>query len=162
MYPIGVLFGLGFDTATEISLLVLAGGAAAFALPWYAVLTLPILFTAGMCLLDTIDGSLMTHAYGWAFSTPVKKVYYNIAITTLSVAVALIIGGQELISVFADRMNITSGPIGWVGRLDLNYVGFVIVGMFVITWVASIAVWRLAKIEDRWDGSSRPSDTRSP
>lgn len=155
MYPVGLLFGLGFDTATEVSLLVLAGGAAAFALPWYAVLTLPILFTAGMCLLDTIDGSIMTHAYGWAFSTPVKKVYYNIAITTLSVAVALMIGGQELISVFADRMNITSGPIGWIGQLDFNYVGFVIVGLFFITWIASMAVWRLAKIEKKW--GNRPT-----
>jgi high-affinity nickel-transport protein len=151
MYPVGLLFGLGFDTATEVSLLVLASGAAAFALPWYAILTLPILFTAGMCLLDTIDGSLMTYAYGWAFSTPVKKVYYNITVTMLTVAVALIIGGQEVISVLADRMKITSGPIGWISQLDLNYVGFVIVGLFVTTWMASMAVWRFAKIEDRWN-----------
>ncbi|NUR94660.1 MAG: HoxN/HupN/NixA family nickel/cobalt transporter, partial [Kribbellaceae bacterium] len=92
MYPIGFLFGLGFDTATEVSLLVLAGGAAAFTLPWYAVLTLPILFAAGMSLLDTIDGCLMNFAYGWAFAKPVRKVYYNITITGLSVAVALVIG----------------------------------------------------------------------
>jgi high-affinity nickel-transport protein len=95
MYPIGLLFGLGFDTATEISLLVLAGGAAAFQLPWYAILTLPILFAAGMSLLDTIDGSFMNFAYDWAFSKPVRKVYYNITITALSVAVALIIGGDR-------------------------------------------------------------------
>ena len=81
MYPVGLLFGLGFDTATEVSLLVLAGGAAAFALPWYAILTLPILFAAGMSLLDTIDGCFMNFAYGWAFSKPVRKVYYNITIT---------------------------------------------------------------------------------
>ena len=92
MYPVGLLFGLGFDTATEVGLLVLAGGAAAFALPWYAILTLPILFAAGMSLLDTIDGCFMNFAYGWAFSKPVRKVYYNITITGLSVAVALIIG----------------------------------------------------------------------
>src|SRR3954462_1674238 len=93
MYPVGLLFGLGFDTATEVSLLVLAGGAAAFNLPWYALLTLPVLFAAGMSLLDSIDGCFMNFAYGWAFSKPVRKVYYNITITGLSVAVALIIGG---------------------------------------------------------------------
>ena len=96
MYPVGLLFGLGFDTATEVSLLVLAGGAAAFALPWYAIMTLPVLFAAGMSLLDSIDGCFMNFAYGWAFSKPVRKVYYNITITGLSVAVALIIGTVEL------------------------------------------------------------------
>src|SRR3954470_62233 len=95
IYPVGVLFGLGFDTATEIGLLVLAGGAAAFQLPWYAVLTLPVLFAAGMSLLDSIDGCFMNFAYGWAFSRPVRKVYYNLTITALSVAVALIIGTVE-------------------------------------------------------------------
>src|SRR5207244_8130735 len=102
LYPIGLLFGLGFDTATEVSLLVLAGGAAAFNLPWYAVLTLPVLFAAGMSLLDTIDGCFMNFAYGWAFSKPVRKVYYNITITGLSVAVALLIGSIELDSILTD------------------------------------------------------------
>jgi high-affinity nickel-transport protein len=106
MYPVGLLFGLGFDTATEVSLLVLAGGAAAFALPWYAILTLPVLFAAGMCLLDTIDGCFMNFAYGWAFSKPVRKVYYNITITALSVAVALIVGTVELVSIFTDELSI--------------------------------------------------------
>ena len=99
IYPIGLLFGLGFDTATEVGLLVLAGGAAAFQLPWYAILTLPVLFAAGMSLLDSIDGVFMNYAYGWAFSRPVRKVYYNITITALSVAVALIIGTIELVSI---------------------------------------------------------------
>ena len=116
MYPVGLLFGLGFDTATEVSLLVLAGGAAAFALPWYAILTLPILFAAGMSLLDTIDGCFMNFAYGWAFSKPVRKVYYNITITGLSVAVALVIGTIELVSILADQLGITSGPLAAVGR----------------------------------------------
>ena len=110
MYPIGLLFGLGFDTATEVSLLVLAGGAAAFSLPWYAVLTLPILFAAGMSLLDTIDGCLMNFAYGWAFAKPVRKVYYNITITGLSVAVALVIGSIELISILTDKLHIDPRP----------------------------------------------------
>jgi len=150
MYPVGLLFGLGFDTATEVSLLVLAGGAAAFNLPWYAILTLPILFAAGMSLLDTIDGVFMNFAYGWAFSRPVRKVYYNITITGLSVAVALVIGGIEIISILADKANIHSGPIGWIAGLDLNNVGYAIVGLFVLTWVVALAVWRLARIEERW------------
>ena len=99
IYPIGVLFGLGFDTATEVGLLVLAGGAAAFNLPFYAILVLPILFAAGMCLADTVDGVFMNAAYGWAFAQPVRKIFYNITITSISVAVALIIGTIELIGV---------------------------------------------------------------
>jgi high-affinity nickel-transport protein len=151
MYPVGLLFGLGFDTATEVGLLVLAGGAAAFALPWYAILTLPILFAAGMSLLDSIDGCFMNFAYGWAFSKPVRKVYYNITITALSVAVALIIGTIEVVSIFADKLHITSGPIAYVGSLDLNVVGFAIVGLFVLTWVIALAVWHFGDIEAKWE-----------
>ncbi|MGI8701012.1 MAG: HoxN/HupN/NixA family nickel/cobalt transporter [Nocardioidaceae bacterium] len=150
MYPIGMLFGLGFDTATEVSLLVLAGGAAAFLLPWYAILTLPILFAAGMSLLDSIDGCFMNFAYGWAFSKPVRKVYYNITITALSVAVALIIGTIELISILVEKLDITSGPLATIGSLDLNLVGYAIVAMFVLTWVVALAVWRLGHIEEKW------------
>ncbi len=150
MYPIGVLFGLGFDTATEVSLLVLAGGAAAFSLPWYAILTLPILFAAGMSLLDSIDGCFMNFAYGWAFSKPVRKVYYNITITALSVAVALIIGTIELISILVEKLDITTGPLATIGSLDLNLVGYAIVAMFVLTWVVALAVWRLGHIEEKW------------
>jgi high-affinity nickel-transport protein len=151
MYPVGLLFGLGFDTATEVSLLVLAGGAAAFALPWYAILTLPILFAAGMSLLDSIDGCFMNFAYGWAFSKPVRKVYYNITITALSVAVALVIGSVEVISIIADKLNIQSGPIAWIGSLDLNFVGYAIVGLFVLTWIVALLVWHFGKIEEKWE-----------
>jgi high-affinity nickel-transport protein len=158
MYPVGLLFGLGFDTATEVSLLVLAGGAAAFNLPWYAILTLPILFAAGMSLLDSIDGCFMNFAYGWAFSKPVRKVYYNITITGLSVAVALIIGGIEIVSIITDKLDITTGPLAWIGGLDLNEVGYVIVGLFVATWVVALAIWRLARIEDRWSAGLRTGD----
>ncbi len=150
MYPVGVLFGLGFDTASEVSLLVLAGGAAAFDLPWYAILILPVLFAAGMSLLDTIDGTFMNFAYGWAFSKPVRKIFYNIVITGLSVAVALLIGTIEVISILTDRFSIDSGPLAAVGNLDLNYVGYLIVGLFVLAWVVALAVWRFARIEDRW------------
>ena len=131
IYPIGVLFGLGFDTATEVGLLVLAGGAAAFNLPFYAILVLPILFAAGMCLMDTVDGVFMNGAYGWAFAKPVRKVFYNITITTISVAVALIIGTIELIGVLADQANITSGPISRVANIPLDYAGYGIVALFV-------------------------------
>jgi nickel/cobalt transporter (NiCoT) family protein len=157
MYPVGLLFGLGFDTATEVSLLVLAGGAAVFNLPWYAILTLPILFAAGMSLLDTIDGCFMNFAYGWAFSKPVRKVYYNITITGLSVAVALIIGTVELVSILADKLDIRSGPLATIGSLDLNYVGYVIVGLFLATWIVALVIWRLARIEDRWTAGLAPA-----
>jgi high-affinity nickel-transport protein len=156
IYPIGLLFGLGFDTATEIGLLVLAGGAAAFQLPWYAILTLPVLFAAGMSLLDSIDGVFMNYAYGWAFSRPVRKVYYNITITALSVAVALIIGTVELVSILAEKLSIDSGPVAWVGGLDLNHVGFLIVELFVLTWVVALAVWRLGRVEERWSAHLSP------
>ena len=150
IYPVGLLFGLGFDTATEVGLLVLAGGAAAFNLPWYAILTLPVLFAAGMSLLDSIDGCFMNFAYGWAFSKPVRKVYYNITITALSVAVALIIGTVELISIVVDKLSIKSGPLAWIGNLDLNNVGFFIVGLFVVTWVVALGFWHFGKVEQRW------------
>jgi high-affinity nickel-transport protein len=158
MYPIGLLFGLGFDTATEVGLLVLAGGAAAFALPWYAILTLPILFAAGMSLLDTIDGCFMNFAYGWAFSKPVRKVYYNITITGLSVAVALIIGTIELLSILTDRMHISSGPLAAFGSIDLNYVGYGIVGLFVLTWVVALAIWKYGRIEEKWSADLQPTE----
>jgi high-affinity nickel-transport protein len=150
IYPIGVLFGLGFDTATEVGLLVMAGGAAAFNLPFYSILVLPILFAAGMCLLDTIDGVFMNAAYGWAFARPIRKVFYNITITAISVAVALVIGTIELVGVLADRLDITSGPIAAVAGVDLDYAGYAIVGLFVLAWVAALAVWKVGRIEERW------------
>jgi nickel/cobalt transporter (NiCoT) family protein len=150
MYPIGVLFGLGFDTATEVGLLVLAGGAAAFALPWYAIMTLPILFAAGMSLLDTIDGCFMNFAYGWAFSKPVRKLYYNITITGLSVAVALIIGTIELISILTEKTGITTGPLAAIANVNLDLVGYAIVALFVIAWVVAVMVWKYGRIEEKW------------
>ncbi|WP_254666264.1 HoxN/HupN/NixA family nickel/cobalt transporter [Humibacillus sp. DSM 29435] len=150
MYPVGLLFGLGFDTVTEVGLLVIAGGAAAANLPWYAVLTLPILFAAGMSLLDSIDGSFMNFAYGWAFSKPVRKIYYNITVTALSVAVALGIGGIEIVSILTEKLDITSGPLGWIGGIDLGAIGFWIVGLFAVTWIIALAVWKLGRVEERW------------
>ncbi|MET3811275.1 HoxN/HupN/NixA family nickel/cobalt transporter [Arthrobacter sp. UYEF3] len=150
VYGVGLLFGLGFDTATEVSLLILAGGAAASALPWYAIMTLPIIFAAGMSLLDSLDGCLMNFAYGWAVSRPVRRIYYNIVITGLSVAVALGIGSVELISILVERAGISTGPLSAVGRIDLGSVGYTIVGLFLGTWVLALGVWKFGRIEERW------------
>jgi high-affinity nickel-transport protein len=150
MYPLGVLFGLGFDTATEVALLVLAGGAAASGLPFYAILCLPILFAAGMSLFDTIDGAFMNFAYGWAFSQPIRKIYYNIAVTGLSVAVALLIGSIELLTVLADKLSLSGGVWDVVSGIDLNLVGYLIVGLFAATWAIALAIWRFGRIEERW------------
>jgi nickel/cobalt transporter (NiCoT) family protein len=150
MYPIGVLFGLGFDTATEVTLLVIAGSAGAAGLPWYAILCLPILFAAGMSLLDSIDGSFMNFAYGWAFCRPVRKVFYNITITGLSVAVALVIGTIELGGLIAQHLNLAGSFWNWFENIDINFLGFVIVGMFVATWVVAVSVWHFGHIEERW------------
>jgi high-affinity nickel-transport protein len=150
MYPIGILFGLGFDTASEVALLFLAAGAAGAGLPFYAILCLPILFAAGMSLLDTIDGSFMNFAYGWAFSKPVRKVFYNIAVTGLSVAVALLIGTVELVGIVSQHLNAQGTFWVWVEGIDINTLGFIIVGLFVATWVLALAIWRFGHIEERW------------
>jgi high-affinity nickel-transport protein len=156
MYPVGLLFGLGFDTATEIALLATAGAAAAGGLPIYAILCLPVLFAAGMSLLDTIDGAFMNFAYGWAFARPVRKIFYNMTITLLSVVVALLIGTIELMAVFADKLSLTGQPWDWVSNLDLNYVGYAIVGMFVLTWAAALAIWHFGNIEEKWQAGLVP------
>ncbi|MES1247622.1 MAG: HoxN/HupN/NixA family nickel/cobalt transporter [Actinomycetota bacterium] len=150
MYPVGLLFGLGFDTATEVALLVLAGSAAGSGMPWLEALSLPILFAAGMALLDTIDGAFMTVAYGWAFVQPGRKVFYNLTVTGLSAAVALVIGSIELGGLLASRLG-WSGPV-WsrLEHVDLNVVGFGVVAVFALTWAVSVAVWRLGRLADGW------------
>jgi nickel/cobalt transporter (NiCoT) family protein len=158
MYPVGVLFGLGFDTATEVALLVIAGSAGAAGLPWYAILCLPILFAAGMSLLDSLDGSFMNFAYGWAFFKPVRKVFYNITITGLSVAVALVIGTIELGGLIAQHLNLSGAFWNWFENIDINFLGFVIVGMFIATWAIAVAVWHLADIEARWSAHLEPRE----
>jgi high-affinity nickel-transport protein len=155
MYPVGILFGLGFDTATEIALLAATAGAATVGLPWYAVLSLPVLFAAGMSLFDTIDGSFMNFAYGWAFAKPLRKVYYNITITALSVAVALIIGSIELFKLLADELHLTGGFWSYVSNFDISKAGYIIVGLFVGTWVVALGVWRFGRIEQRWNREER-------
>jgi high-affinity nickel-transport protein len=150
MYPIGMLFGLGFDTATEVALLATAGTAAAGGLPIYAILCLPILFAAGMTLLDTIDGAFMNFAYGWAFSRPIRKIFYNLTVTALSVAVALVIGTIELVSVLAEKLSLSGQPWDFVSALDLNLVGYAIAVLFVLTWAVAIAVWFFGRFEEGW------------
>ena len=151
MYPIGFLFGLGFDTATEVALLVLAGTAVVGGLPFYAILSLPILFAAGMSLFDTADGCFMNFAYDWAFAKPVRKVYYNLTITGLSVFVAVFIGAVELLGLLAQDANL-SGPAGpSCEDFNINTAGFVIVGVFVLTWIVALCIWRFGRIEQKWE-----------
>ncbi len=150
LYPVGLLMGLGFDTATQVALLVLAAGTAAFVLPWYAIMVLPVLFAAGMSLFDTADGVLMARAYGWAFLKPVRKVFYNLTVTVLSVTIALVVGLLVLAGLVVDRLHVDTGPLAWLASLDLEFVGFAVVGLFVVTWGLSLAVWRFGRIEERW------------
>jgi high-affinity nickel-transport protein len=151
MYPIGLLFGLGFDTATEVALLVLAGSAVVSGLPFYAILSLPILFAAGMCLFDTADGCFMNFAYDWAFARPVRKVYYNLTITGLSVFVAFFIGTVEILGLIEQEYQLGGGFWTFMGNFDINKAGFVVVGVFVLTWAVALAVWHFGKIEQKWD-----------
>ena len=151
MYPIGFLFGLGFDTATEAALLVLAGSAMVGGLPFWAVLSLPILFSAGMSLFDTADGVFMNFAYSWAFFRPVRKVYYNITITGLSVAVAFVIGTIELLSVLQSQLNLAGGIWSLSANFNINHAGFFIVGVFIVTWAIALSIWHFGHIEERWE-----------
>jgi len=154
MYPLGILFGLGFDTATEIGLLVLAGSSVIAGLPWWAIISLPLFFAGGMSLLDTIDGSFMNFAYGWAFSKPVRKVYYNIIITGLSVAVALFVGGLEILQVIANQFNLNGGFWEYCKSFNLNSAGYFIVGAFVVVWSIALLLWKYGKIEERWHNTA--------
>jgi len=153
MYPVGVLFGLGFDTATEDALLAATAGAAESALPWYAVMALPVLFTAGMTLLDTIDGSFMNFAYGWAFAQPVRKVYYNLAITGLSIVVAFVVGTIEILGLVSNELHL-GGFWGSFAGFNINLAGFVIAGLFVVVWAGALAIWRFGHIEQRWESAA--------
>jgi nickel/cobalt transporter (NiCoT) family protein len=160
LYPVGVVFGLGFDTATEVALLATTALLASQHVAWYAILCLPILFTAGMTLMDTTDGLFMNLAYGWAFLNPVRKVYYNLAITALSVAICFFIGGVEVLGLFPQEINGLSqshGFWGFVGNFNINTAGFVIVGMFILTWLAALLIWRYGQIEAKWSARLQPA-----
>jgi nickel/cobalt transporter (NiCoT) family protein len=161
MYPVGVLFGLGFDTATEVALLVLAGTAVVSGLPFYAILSLPILFAAGMCLFDTADGCFMNFAYDWAFARPVRKVYYNLTITGLSVFVAVFIGTIEILGLIGQEYGLSGGFWSFMANFNINTAGFVIVGVFVLTWAVALSVWRFGKIEQKWDLAVAKADVNA-
>jgi high-affinity nickel-transport protein len=153
MYPVGVLFGLGFDTATEVALLAVAGSGAAAGLPWYAVLVVPVLFAAGMSLMDTVDGLFMTVAYHWAFANPVRKVYYNLSITGLSIIVALLIGTIELVTVLHDDLGWVDPLTTSVSEINLDNAGFALVGLFAVAWLCAVTYWKVAGVERRWDAA---------
>ncbi|MGA3360757.1 MAG: HoxN/HupN/NixA family nickel/cobalt transporter [Solirubrobacteraceae bacterium] len=157
MYPVGVVFGMGFDTATEVALLATTALLASQNLPFYSILCLPILFTAGMSLMDTIDGIFMNFAYSWAFFNPVRKVYYNLAITGLSVSICFFIGTIEVLGILpAEIGGLHGGFWNFMANFDINKAGFVIVGMFILTWGAALAFWKFGHVEEKWTSRLQP------
>jgi high-affinity nickel-transport protein len=148
MYPVGFLFGLGFDTATEVGLLALSGTFAAQHVPFYVILLLPLLFTAGMSLADTTDGVMMLGAYGWAFVKPIRKLFYNMSITLISVLVALLVGSIEVLQILAGQLHLSGGLWAFVGNLDFGVVGFGIIGILVLAWLISTIVYRVNRYDD--------------
>ena len=150
LYFVGMVFGIGFDTTTEVVLLAATAYAAIQGLPYFAVLALPFLFAGGMMLFDTLDGAFMNFAYGWAFARPVRKVYYNLVITGLSIGAAFIIGTIELLGVLTGELHLRGAFWDLMANFDINVAGFVIAAMFVAVWAAALAYWRWGKVEDRW------------
>ena len=158
MYPVGVVFGMGFDTATEVALLATTAVLATAHVPVYAILCLPILFTAGMALMDTIDGIFMNFAYSWAFFNPVRKVYYNLAITGLSVSICFFIGTIEVLGLLPQEIGgLHGGFWNYMAAFDINKAGFVIVGMFVVTWTGALVFWKFGHVEERWSAKLQHS-----
>ena len=152
MYPVGVVFGMGFDTATEVALLATTALLAVQSLPWYCIMCLPILFTAGMSLMDTLDGIFMNGAYGWAFFNPVRKVYYNLAITGLSIAICCIIGTIEVLGLLPMELHMQGSFWNFMENFNINTAGFVIVGTFILTWVVALLIWKVGRVEEKWGG----------
>jgi high-affinity nickel-transport protein len=155
LYPVGVLFGLGFDTATEVALLALSATAAVGTvggfLPPLAIIALPLIFAAGMSLMDSLDGIFMTKAYAWAFTSPLRKIYYNITTTGLSIFVAFVIGTIQFVGVLSDKTNIDNyQPFTFIAGLDLNRVGFFIVASFIGAWLLSVLIWRVGNYEAKY------------
>src|ERR1700689_628509 len=156
LYPVGVVFGMGFDTATEVALLASTALLASEHLPWYTIMCLPILFTAGMVLMDTIDCMFMNVAYGWAFFNPVRKIFYNLAITGLSVAICFFIGAIEVLGLLPHELHLKGAFWRFMSGFDINKAGFIIVGMFVVTWLGAGLIWRYGNIEEKWGSKLRP------
>lgn len=154
MFPVGFLFGLGFDTATEVALLALAISASTKHIPLLAILSLPIIFAAGMSLLDTADAVFMSSAYHWAFSNPVRKIYYNLTVTTLSVLIALAIGTVEILQVVSEKFDLSNGFWHQVNRLNFGVIGFCMVIIFVLTWLVAIIIWKKKRFAENWQSST--------
>jgi high-affinity nickel-transport protein len=151
MYPIGFLFGLGFDTASEVAILAISAGAAAKGVPFVAVIALPLIFAAGMSLMDTADGAFMAKAYSWAFTSPIRKVFYNLTMTSLSVFVALFVGLVELLQVLIQRFDWKGGIFGAIAGFDLvGRAGYFIVAAFVVAWAAALLIYKVRRIDERW------------
>jgi nickel/cobalt transporter (NiCoT) family protein len=156
MYPIGFLFGLGFDTATEVAILAISAGAAANGLPFVAVIALPLIFAAGMSLMDTADGAFMAKAYSWAFTSPIRKVFYNLTMTSLSVFVALFVGAIEIIQALIQAFDLKGGVFGAIASFDLvGRAGYFIVAAFVLAWVAALLIYKARRIDERWSEKVR-------
>ena len=153
LYFVGLVFGIGFDTATEVVLLAATAYAAIQGLPYYAVLALPLLFSGGVVLFDTLDGWFMNFAYGWAFARPVRKVYYNLVITGLSIGAAFIIGTIEILGVLTAKMHLRGAFWSLMANFNINVAGFCIAGLFVAVWAAALAYWRWGNVEARWAAS---------
>ncbi len=149
VYPLGFLFGLGFDTASEIALLSVSATTAQSAISFAGVLSLPLLFAAGMSLMDTADGLFMTSAYRWSLSNPLKKMYYNFTVTTISVAAALIVGILELSQSAALKLNLNGAFWSWLQQIDLGDLGYILVGVFVFAWILSVSLWKLLRLEEK-------------
>jgi high-affinity nickel-transport protein len=145
MYPLGFLFGLGFDTATEVGLLGISATQASHGLSPWAIMVFPILFSAGMSLVDTMDGHMMLGAYGWAYMKPIRKIYYNLSITTVSVLVAVLVGGIEALGMVGDEMHLGGAFWDWIGSLNDNFgmIGYLIIGIFALSWLASIVIYKV-------------------
>jgi nickel/cobalt transporter (NiCoT) family protein len=156
LFFVGFAFGIGFDTASEVVLLAGTAAAATEQLPWYAVLSLPLLFAGGLTLLDTADGLFMNTAYGWAFARPVRKLYYNITITAVSIAVAFLIGGIEIVGLLSSELHLHGWLADAIGGLDLNTAGYLMVGVFVGVWALAVIVWRVGRLETRWQLAEEP------
>src|SRR5437763_10157782 len=150
MYPLGVLFGLGFDTATEVGILGISASSATRGLPIWSILLFPALFTAGMCLIDTTDSILMLGAYGWAFVKPVRKLYYNLNITLVSALVALVVGGIEALSIVSSQLNLSGGFWDFLDNLSSNFgtLGYIIIGLFILSWGVSTLIYKWRKYDD--------------
>jgi high-affinity nickel-transport protein len=149
IFPIGVLFGLGFDTATQVALIAISVGiGVSSTLPVWMILVLPLMFTCGMVTTDTTDGVTMRMAYGWAFLNPLRKVYYNLTITIISVLVAFVIGAVEIIQVAGMELNLTTPFWDWLINLDFETIGLVIVIMFLVSWFVSVAIWKYRRFEE--------------